>query len=53
MTRSRIIISLFAGLMSLSLAGAPAAFAQTKDNMGKTDSMSKDSIPRTACRRIR
>jgi pentapeptide MXKDX repeat protein len=43
MTRSRIIISLFAGLMSLSLAGAPDAFAQTKDNMGKTDSMSKDS----------
>ena len=38
MTRSRIIISLFAGLMSVSLAGAPAAFAQTatKDNMGKT-----------------
>ena len=30
MTRSRIIISLFAGLMSLSLAGAPAAFAQTR-----------------------
>ena len=28
MTRSRIIISLFAGLMSVSLAGAPAAFAQ-------------------------
>ena len=54
MTRSRIIISLFAGLMSLSLAGAPAAFAQTtKDNMGKTDSMSKDTCPRTACRRIR
>ena len=46
MTRSRIIISLFAGLMSLSLAGAPAAFAQTttKDNMGKTDSMSKDTM---------
>jgi pentapeptide MXKDX repeat protein len=43
MTRSRIIIFLFAGLMSLSLAGAPGAFAQTKDNMGKTDSMSKDS----------
>ena len=44
MTRSRIIISLFAGLMSLSFAGAPAAFAQTKDNMGKTDSMSKDTM---------
>jgi pentapeptide MXKDX repeat protein len=46
MTRSRIIISLFAGLMSLSLAGAPAAFAQTatKDNMGKTDPMSKDNM---------
>ena len=46
MTSSRTIISLFAGLMSLSLAGAPAAFAQTatKDNMGKTDSMSKDSM---------
>jgi pentapeptide MXKDX repeat protein len=44
MTRPRIIISLFAGLMSLSLAGAPAAFAQTKDNMGKTDSMSKDTM---------
>ena len=39
MTRSRIIISLFAGLMSVSLAGVPAAFAQTatKDNMGKTE----------------
>ena len=46
MTRSRIIIALSAGLMSLSLAGAPAAFAQTttKDNMGKTDSMSKDTM---------
>ena len=44
MTCSRIIISLFAGLMSVSLAGAPAAFAQTKDNMGKTDSMSKDTM---------
>jgi pentapeptide MXKDX repeat protein len=46
MTRSRIVIALSAGLMSLSLAGAPAAFAQTttKDNMGKTDSMSKDTM---------
>ena len=45
MTHSRMSIALFAGLMSLSLAGAPAAFAQTtKDNMGKTDSMSKDSM---------
>jgi pentapeptide MXKDX repeat protein len=46
MTRSRIIIALSAGLISLSLAGAPAAFAQTttKDNMGKTDSMSKDTM---------
>ena len=46
MTRSRIIISLFAELMSVSLAGVPAAFAQTttKDNMGKTDSMSKDTM---------
>ena len=46
MTRSRIIIAVSAGLMSLSLAGAPAAFAQTttKDNMGKTDSMSKDTM---------
>ena len=46
MTRSRIIIALSAGLMSLSLAGAPAVFAQTttKDNMGKTDSMSKDTM---------
>jgi len=46
MTRSRIIIALSAGLMSLSLAGAPAAFAQTttKDNMGKTDTMSKDTM---------
>jgi pentapeptide MXKDX repeat protein len=46
MTRSRIIIALSAGLMSLSLAGAPAAFAQTttKDNMGKTDSKSKDNM---------
>jgi pentapeptide MXKDX repeat protein len=46
MTRSRIIIALSAGLMSLALAGAPAAFAQptTKDNMGKTDSMSKDTM---------
>ena len=34
MTRSRITIALFSGLMSLSLVGAPAAFAQTKDNMG-------------------
>ena len=32
MTRSRIIIALSAGLMSLSLAGAPAAFA---DDMKK------------------
>jgi pentapeptide MXKDX repeat protein len=42
MTRSLIIIAMAAGLMSLSLTGAPAAFAQTttKDNMGKTDSMS-------------
>jgi pentapeptide MXKDX repeat protein len=44
MTRSRITITLFAGLMALSLAGAPPAFAQTKDNMGKTDSMSKDTM---------
>ena len=44
MTRSRIIIALSAGIMSLSLAGAPAAFAQTKDNMGKTDTMSKDTM---------
>ena len=46
MTRSRIAMSLFAGLMSLSFAVAPAAFAQTatKDNMGKTDSMSKDTM---------
>jgi pentapeptide MXKDX repeat protein len=46
MTPSRIIISLFAGLMSVSLTGVPAAFAQTatKDNMGKTDSMSKDTM---------
>jgi pentapeptide MXKDX repeat protein len=46
MTRSRIIIALSAGLMSLSLAGAPAAFAQTttKDNIGKTDTMSKDTM---------
>jgi pentapeptide MXKDX repeat protein len=44
MTISRIILSLFAGLVSFSLAGAPAAFAQTKDNMGKTDSMNKDSM---------
>ena len=45
MTHSRMSIALFAGLMSLSLAGAPAAFAQTtKDNMGKTDSMSKDTM---------
>jgi len=46
MTRSRIIIALSAGLMSLSLAGAPAAFAQTttNDNMGKTDTMSKDNM---------
>ena len=46
MTRSRIATSLFAGLMLLSFAGAPAAFAQTatKDNMGKTDSMSKDTM---------
>jgi pentapeptide MXKDX repeat protein len=42
MTSSRIIMSLFAGLVSVLLAGA--AFAQTKDNMGKTDSMSKDSM---------
>jgi pentapeptide MXKDX repeat protein len=46
MTRSLIIIAMAAGLMSLSLTGAPAAFAQTttKDNMGKTDSMSKDTM---------
>jgi pentapeptide MXKDX repeat protein len=46
MTRSRMIIALSAGLMSLSLAGAPDTFAQTttKDNMGKTDSMSKDTM---------
>jgi len=45
MTRSRHIVPLFAGLMSLSLAGSPAAFAQTttKDNMGKNESMTKDS----------
>jgi pentapeptide MXKDX repeat protein len=45
MTRSRHIVSLFAGLMSLLLAGPPAAFAQTttKDNMGKSESMTKDS----------
>ena len=44
MTCSRITIALFSGLMLLSLAGAPAAFAQTKDSMGKTDSMSKDTM---------
>lgn len=45
MTRSRIATSLFASLMALSLAGAPAVFAQTtKDSMGKTDSMSKDAM---------
>ena len=45
MTRSRIIIALSAGLMSLSLAGAPAAFAadMKKDTMSK-DSMSKDTM---------
>ena len=45
MTRSRIIIALSAGLMSLSLAGAPASFADDmkKDSMTK-DTMSKDSI---------
>ena len=45
MTLSRIIIALSAGLMSLSLAGAPAAFADDmkKDTMSK-DSMSKDSM---------
>ena len=39
MTRSRITTSLLASLMALSLAGAPAAFAQTatKDNMGKPE----------------
>jgi pentapeptide MXKDX repeat protein len=56
MTRSRIIMSLFAGLMSLSLAGAPAAFAQTttKDNMGKTDSkdtMSKDNMSKDSMKK--
>ena len=46
MTRSRITTSLLASLMALSLAGTPAAFAQTttKDNMGKPDSMSKDTM---------
>jgi pentapeptide MXKDX repeat protein len=46
MTHSRNIMSLFAGLMSLSLAGAPIAFAQTatKDNMGKTEPMSKGTM---------
>lgn len=46
MTRSRIATSLLVGLMALSLAGAPAAFGQatSKDNMGKTDSMSKDAM---------
>ena len=41
-----VFISLFAGLMSVSFAGVPAAFAQTatKDNMGKTDFMSKDTM---------
>ena len=45
MTHSRVTMSLLAALMSISLAGAPA-FAQTttKDNMGKTESMSKDSM---------
>ena len=50
MTRSRIIISLFAGL--ISLASAPTAFAQTtKDNMGKTDSMSKDTMSKDSMKK--
>ncbi len=46
MTRSRMLTALTAGFLLLSFAGAPAAFAQTttKDNMGKTDSMSKDAM---------
>jgi pentapeptide MXKDX repeat protein len=53
MTLSRIIIALSAGLMSLSLAGAPAAFAQTttKDNMGKTDTMSKDNMSKDSMKK--
>ena len=51
MTRSRIIIVLSAGLMSLSLAGAPAAFADDmkKDSMTK-DTMSKDSMKKDEMR---
>jgi len=53
MTHSRHIMSLFAGLMSLSLAGAPAAFAQTttKDNMGKNESMTKDSMSKDSMKK--
>ena len=51
MTHSRIIIALSAALMSLSLTGAPAAFAQTKDNMGKTDTMSKDAMSKDSMKK--
>ena len=53
MTHSRHIMSLFAGLMSLSLAGAPIAFAQatTKDNMGKTEPMSKDNMSKDSMKK--
>jgi pentapeptide MXKDX repeat protein len=52
MTCSRIITYLFAGLMSVSFAGAPTAFAQTtKDSMGKTDSMSKDSMSKDSMKK--
>jgi len=45
-------MSLLAALMSISLAGAPA-FAQTttKDNMGKTDSMSKDNMSKDSMKK--
>ncbi len=58
MTRSRIIIALSAGLMSLSLAGAPAAHADdlkkdtmSKDEMKKDDGMKKDTMSKDSMKK--
>jgi len=45
MTRSRFIISLFAGLMSVSLASVPAAFAQTTTGV----TVSTSGVAAAAC----
>jgi pentapeptide MXKDX repeat protein len=49
MTTTRFGLGVSAALVSLSLAFAPAAFAQ--DKMGKDDSMKKDTMAKDAMKR--